>query len=188
MRAVQVGDSRCPCPACALPCPDPSRPCLPTPVCCPALAPALPCPAVQRNDWPEKDAGVQTAFMFTKCEGADDMLIAQASSSLNSWNHLHADSSPVEAAFHDALAWPALPAALRPLPFPLPAACHLLPFCSRRSACGRGRPVRSGCRCPTLATSCTRRPSPCCSTATAGRWVRQLVGLCVSCQLRAQQR
>lgn len=34
--------------------------------------------ALQRNDWPEADAGVQTAFKFTLWEGADELLSAQA--------------------------------------------------------------------------------------------------------------
>ncbi|KAL4440192.1 hypothetical protein ABPG75_003193 [Micractinium tetrahymenae] len=33
--------------------------------------------ALQRNDWPETDAGVQTAFAFAKWEGADELLSAQ---------------------------------------------------------------------------------------------------------------
>ncbi len=32
---------------------------------------------LQRNDWPETDAGVQTAFAFAMWEGADELLSAQ---------------------------------------------------------------------------------------------------------------
>ncbi|PSC73270.1 hypothetical protein C2E20_3539 [Micractinium conductrix] len=35
--------------------------------------------ALQRNDWPERDAGVQTAFQFTLCQHAEELLSAQAS-------------------------------------------------------------------------------------------------------------
>ncbi|PRW39229.1 solute carrier family 40 member chloroplastic [Chlorella sorokiniana] len=34
--------------------------------------------ALQRNDWPEQDAGVQTAFMFAMPQGAEELLAAQA--------------------------------------------------------------------------------------------------------------
>lgn len=34
--------------------------------------------ALQRNDWPDKDAGVFTAFMFTKPQGAEELLSTSA--------------------------------------------------------------------------------------------------------------
>lgn len=33
--------------------------------------------ALQRNDWPEPDAGVRTAFAFTKPQGAEQLLPGQ---------------------------------------------------------------------------------------------------------------
>lgn len=118
--------------------------------------------ALQLNDWPEKDAGVQTAFAFAKSEEAAEPLSPQVGAALRMavpelWRlREHACCSSC----HHA----AITLAHRRLMRARLCRC-------RCGGPGAGLPARSGWRWQTLVTSCTRRPMPQCSTATAGRWV-----------------
>ncbi|EFN52903.1 hypothetical protein CHLNCDRAFT_138459 [Chlorella variabilis] len=56
----------------------PMPPSRPTHLMSPTTCIAVQMNALQRNDYPEKDAGVRTAFLFTKPEGAEDVIAAPA--------------------------------------------------------------------------------------------------------------
>lgn len=75
--AARAASACCPRRGCRLP---RALASLPSPLTLARPAPALPLAAcLQRNDWPEQDAGVQTAFLFAMPQGADELLSAQVS-------------------------------------------------------------------------------------------------------------
>jgi hypothetical protein len=53
---------------------EPSRDRRPSHLLSPAAAVAAQMNALQRNDWPEQDAGIKTAFLFTKPHGCEAMV------------------------------------------------------------------------------------------------------------------